>query len=266
MDIIDFHVHIYPDKIADRAVKSVGDFYNLDMDGTGTAEKVLADNKRLGVKASVVHSVAVSASRVEAINDYIASECKAHKEFYGFGTMHADFDNKIEETKRFLDLGLKGVKIHPDTQLFNMDDERMFELYDFLQQTKTPILIHTGDYRYDYSHPRRLKNILKQFPDLVAIGAHFGGWSVFDLAVEYLKDVNCYLDTSSSFPMIGLKRAKELIRIYGADRMVYGTDFPMWDLEKSLNDFMDLKLTEDENKLILCENAKKILKIKERTK
>jgi len=263
MDIIDFHVHIYPEKIAERAVKSVGDFYNLEMSETGTSQKIISDNKKIGVTASVVHSVAVTASRVTAINDYILSECEAHKEFYGFGTMHAGFDNKIEETQRFLNMGLRGVKIHPDTQLFNMDDERMFELYDYLQQTKTPILIHTGDYRYDYSHPCRLKNILKQFPDLIAIGAHFGGWSVFDLALEYLKDEKCYLDTSSSFPMIGLKRAKELIRIYGADRIVYGTDFPMWDPEKSLNDFMELNLTEDENKLILCGNAKKILKIKE---
>lgn len=261
MDIIDFHVHIYPDKVAKRAVESVGDFYNIKMSGNGTAETVLKYDKKIGVTNCVVHSVAVSASRVESINDYIASECKKHKEFYGFGTMHADFENKIEETKRFLNLGLKGVKIHPDTQLFNMDDERMFELYDFLQQTKTPILIHTGDYRYDYSHPKRLKNLLKQFPDLIAVGAHFGGWSVFDLAVEYLKDEKCYLDTSSSFPMIGLKRAKELIRLYGAERIVYGTDFPMWNPQKALNDFMSLNLTDDENELILNKNAKKLLKL-----
>ena len=266
MDIIDFHVHIYPDKIAERAIKSVGEFYNLEMRGSGTAEKILTDCKKTGVTSCVVHSVAVTASRVESINDYIASECEKHKEFYGFGTMHADFDNKIDETKRFLDMGLKGVKIHPDTQLFNIDDERMFELYDFLQQTKTPILIHTGDYRYDFSHPRRLKNILKEFPDLIAIGAHFGGWSIFDLALEYLKDTKCYLDTSSSLPMTGLKRAKELIRIYGAERIVYGTDFPMWDPEQCLNEFMSLNLSNDENKLILSENAKKILNIKERSK
>ena len=263
MDIIDFHVHIYPEKIAEKAVQSVGDFYNLKMSGSGTSETILDTGKKIGITSCVVHSVAVSASRVEAINDYIASECKKHSEFYGFGTMHADYDNKIEETKRFLNLGLKGVKIHPDTQLFDMDDKRMFELYDFLQQTKTPILIHTGDYRYDFSHPRRLKNLLKLFPDLIAIGAHFGGWSVYDLALEYLKDEKCYLDTSSSLPMIGLKRAKELIRLYGAERMVYGTDFPMWNPEKSLEDFFNIGLTDEENELILNKNAKRILNIKE---
>ncbi len=259
MEIIDFHAHIYPEKIAQKAVESVGDFYGIEMDGGGTAKTLLEQGRECGVTGYVVHSVAVTASRVEAINDYIASECEKHSEFNGFGTMHADFENKIEEVKRMQVVGLKGVKIHPDTQMFDMDDERMFELYDYLQQEKLPLLIHCGDYRYDYSHPRRLKNILKQFPDLIAIGAHFGGWSVYDLALEYLKDEKCYLDTSSSFWMLGLKRARELIRLYGADRILFGSDFPMWNVDDELHNFMELKLTDEENHLILHKNAERLL-------
>ncbi len=261
MEIIDFHAHIYPEKIAEKAVSSVSEFYNIKMDGRGTAETLIEDNK--DVSAFVVHSVAVVPKTVVTINDFISSECEKYSNFYGFGTMHADFENKIEETKRMLSLGLKGVKIHPDTQMFNMDDEKMYELYDFLREEKIPLLVHCGDYRYDYSHPRRLKKLLKQFPGLIAIGAHFGGWSLFDLAYEYLKDEKCYLDTSSSFFMLGMKRAKELIRMYGAERMVYGTDFPMWDGKTELERFMSMNLTDEENELILSRNAKKILKIKE---
>ncbi len=261
MEIIDFHAHIYPEKIAEKAVSSVGEFYNIKMDGRGTAKTLIEENKE--VSAFVVHSVAVAPKTVVAINDFISSECEKHSNFYGFGTMHADFENKIEETKRMVELGLKGVKIHPDTQMFNMDDKKMFELYDFLREEKIPLLIHCGDYRYDYSHPRRLKKILRLFPGLVAIGAHFGGWSMHDLALEYLKDENCYLDTSSSFFVMGMQRAKELIRIYGAERMVYGTDFPMWDGKTELERFMSMNLTDEENELILSRNAKKILNIKE---
>lgn len=259
MEIIDFHAHIYPEKIAQKAVESVGDFYGIEMDGGGTAKTLLEQGNRCGITGYVVHSVAVTASRVEAINDYIASECEEHSEFNGFGTMHADFENKIEEVKRMQSMGLKGVKIHPDTQMFDMDDKRMFELYDYLQQEKLPLLIHCGDYRYDYSHPRRLKNILKQFPNLIAVGAHFGGWSVYDLALEYLKDEKCYLDTSSSFWMLGLKRAKELIRIYGAERMLFGSDFPMWNVDDELENFMKIGLTDEENQMILHKNAERLL-------
>lgn len=266
MKIIDFHAHIYPQKIARKAVESVGDFYNIKMDGEGTAESLLEGGKKCGIDGYVVHSVAVTASRVEAINDYIACECKAHKEFFGFGTMHADLEDKIKEAERIKELGLKGIKIHPDTQLFNMDDERMFELYDYLQQNNLPILIHCGDYRYDFSHPRRLKRILNEFPKLTVVGAHFGGWSVCDLAYEFLYDERCYLDTSSSFEFTGMKRAKELIRMYGAERMVFGTDFPMWEAETELERFYSMELNDDENELILHKNAEKILGISSKDK
>ncbi len=261
MDIIDFHTHIYPEKIADRAVASVGEFYNISMDSLGTADALIKQGEGCGVKGYLVQSVALTPSRVTAINDYIASECKAHKEFYGFGTIHADFEDKIAEAQRIIDLGLKGVKIHPDTQMFNMDDPKMFELYDFLQENDLPILIHCGDYRYDYSHPKRLKNLLRQFKRLTVIGAHFGGWSLFDLALEYLKEENCYVDTSSSFFMLGKRRTRELIREYGAERVLFGTDFPMWTAETELGFLESLNLTDEENHLILHKNAERILKL-----
>lgn len=261
MNIIDFHAHIYPDKIAARAVESIGDFYGLHMDGKGTADALLAEDKSCGITKSVVHSVAVTPERVGAVNDYIMSECSKHSEFIGFGTIHAGSEDKIPEVERFLSAGLKGVKIHPDTQLFEMDDERMNELYDYLAQCGIPILIHCGDYRYGYSHPSRLKKILHRFPKLTVVAAHFGGWSIFDLAYEYLADEHCYLDTSSSFPMTGLRRARELIRLYGAERMVFGTDFPMWNVADELEEFMNIGLGDDENELILHKNAEKILGI-----
>ena len=263
MKIIDFHTHIYPNKISQKAVESVGKFYNLEMSGDGTVEHLLTQGRDCNISAFVVHSVAVDGEHVEIINNYIASECKKHKQFYGFGTMHATFPNKIAELERMQELNLKGVKIHPDTQAYNMDDRRMDEVYDYLSQKDLPLLIHCGDYRYTYSHPERLVKILHKFPKLKVIAAHFGGWSIWDLALEYLKGENCYLDTSSSFPMIGVKRAKELIRIYGADRIVFGTDIPMWNLKDDLNRYNTINLKEEEMEKIFYKNAMKILKIEE---
>lgn len=261
MKIIDFHCHIYPEKIAEKAVKSVGEFYNIEMDAKGTSKHLVEIGSECGITNYVVHSVAVDKDHVQTINNYIASECEEHKEFIGFMTMHADFENKLEEAERAKKLGLKGVKIHPDTQKYNMDDKRMYELYDYLQSEEIPLLIHTGDYRYTYSHPSRLLKLLGDFPRLIAIGAHFGGWSLYDLALEYLKDTNCYLDTSSSLDYIGLKRAKELINIYGAERILYGTDFPMWTPKDELKKFFDIGLDDSQNELILYKNAQHILKL-----
>ena len=261
MDIIDFHTHIYPEKIAAKAVASVGDFYTLAMTGGGTSEDLIEKGSKCGVTGYAVYSVAVTAKNVQTINNFIASECDKHKEFYGFGTMHADFEDKITEVDRLIHMGLNGVKIHPDTQKFNMDDERMFELYDYLSQNGIPIIIHCGDYRYNYSHPKRLKRLLREFPKLIVIGAHFGGWSLFDLAYEFLGDENCFLDTSSSFAMLGLKRSKELIRLYGAERLLFGTDYPMWDTQNEIDALLSMELSNEENELIFHKNAERILGI-----
>lgn len=264
MKIIDFHNHIYPEKVSKKAVKSVGEFYSIDMDCEGTAQDLIKKGSRAGITNYVVCSVAIDGAHVETINNYIASECDKHKEFYGFSTMHIDYSDKIKELERALDLGLCGVKIHPDTQKFNLDDKEMYEFYDYLSQKQIPLLIHCGDYRYDYSHPRRLKRVLDDFPDLVAIGAHFGGWSVYDLALEYLENTNCYVDTSSSMTYLGLRRTKELIDLYGAERVLYGTDYPMWSAEDELKKIDKLGLTQEEKELILYKNAENILKGRKR--
>lgn len=260
MEIIDFHAHIYPEKIAEKAVRSIGDFYNLDMGMDGTTSQLCQIGKEAGISRFIVHSVAVLPKHVENINNFIASECEKHKEFIGFGTIHALYDNPAQEIDRIISLGLQGIKIHPDTQHFNMDCDEMMKIYELIEG-KLPILIHCGDYRHDYSHPRRLAAVLDAFPNLVVIAAHFGGWSVCDLALEYLEKKNCYLDVSSSMMYTGNKRARELIRIYGAKRILFGSDYPMWSPKEELERFMSLGLSDEENKLILCENAKRILKI-----
>lgn len=259
MDIFDFHAHIYPEKIAARAVEGVSGFYNIPMHCDGLSQTLVNISRESEISHFLVHSVATSPKHVTVINDFIAGECKKHKEFYGFGTMHPDFENKEDEILRLKENGLKGLKIHPDTQYFDIDDKRMFGVYDLLQSEKLPILIHCGDYRYGYSQPQKLKHLLHEFPTLTVIGAHFGGWSVADLALEYLLDENCYVDVSSSLMMCGLKRGKELIRLYGKERVLFGSDFPMWNPKDELETFYKIGLTDEENEFILSRNAKRIL-------
>ena len=260
MEIIDFHAHIYPKKIADRAVEGIGRFYNIEMSSEGTTEKLIEIGENAGIEKYLVHSVATSPDHVERINDFINEECTKHSCFCGFGTMHQNYEDKLAEAERIISSGLKGIKIHPDTQGFNMDDPCMYELYDFMQE-RLALLVHCGDYRYNYSHPARLAKLIKNFPKLTIIGAHFGGWSLQDLALEYLRNKNCYLDTSSSIMYLGKTRAKELIQIYGAERIVFGSDYPMWNPSDEIKRIMEIGLSDKEYELILNKNASRILSI-----
>lgn len=259
MKVIDCHCHIYPEKIASRAVQSVGAFYGRDMHSdTGTAEGLLDACKGTPIKRFIVHSVATRADQVRSINDFIADECAAHPEFTGFMTLHQDTEDIEEEIACAVSCGLRGIKLHPDTQRVNMDDPRLMRIYE-TAEGRLPIIMHTGDYRYDFSHPRRMKRVLETFPNLVVDAAHFGGWSIFDLGLEYLEDARCYVDISSSMEFLGMRRTVELCRAYGCDRVMFGSDFPMWQPKDELDRFLNAGFTDSELEMMLSGNAQRFL-------
>jgi predicted TIM-barrel fold metal-dependent hydrolase len=256
--VIDFHAHIYPEKIAAKALANVWEFYKIPMQMDGTVGTLLESGRRGAIGRFVVFSPAAVPEQVQNINDFIAAVCREHPELTGFGTLHQDMPNPGGEIERIIGLGLKGIKFHPDMQRFNIDDDRVMDIYAVLEG-RLPVIFHTGDYRYSFSHPARLARVLDNFPKLTAIAAHFGGWSLYDIAMDHLRDRSCYFDVSSSLPFLGRRRALELIRLYGAERFLFGSDYPMWDPAGCLADFCELDLSETEKDMILYQNALEIL-------
>lgn len=258
--IIDMHTHIFPEKIAAKAVKATGDYYGIQMSRPGTAVDLLSDGTRAGVSRYLVCSTATKPEQVAAVNGFIREACDKHPEFFGFGTLHPDLPGFEKEIERILSLGLLGVKLHSDFQEFRLDEPKAMRLYEAFEG-RLPVLFHMGDVTTDKSKPASLRNIVKTFPKLTVIGAHFGGYSEWDGAVKALADLRVYVDTSSSLPFLTPERAKELICAYGADRCLFGTDYPMWDHAGELARFDRIDLTEDERELILHKNAERLLGI-----
>ena len=258
MTVVDAHVHVYPEKIALRAAESVGDFYQCPMFKEGSVPAMLAAVEGTPITNHIIYSVATKPSNVESINDFIAAECEKHPNFVGFMAMHQDYPNLEAEIERAIGLGLRGMKLHPDTQKVNMDDDRLMRIYEIIEG-RMPLVVHCGDYRSDFSHPRRMKRILHEFPNLVVDAAHFGGWSVFDLAVEYLENENCFLDMSSSQKFLGRRRTRELCEIYGADRILFGSDFPMWDPAQEFKMFESLDFPKADFEKMTWHNAERFI-------
>ena len=157
MKIIDIHTHIYPDAIARKATDSIRDFYQLDGGGMdGSVQMLRERGAQAGISTYVVLPVSNSPKRVRHINEFLLAESQKYDDFIGFGTLHADMEGLMEETEWILQKGLKGIKMHPDSQCFAIDDPRLYPMYDFLQD-KIPVMFHMGDPRYHYSHPSRLR-------------------------------------------------------------------------------------------------------------
>lgn len=91
--IIDCHTHVYPDKIAARAVESIGKFYDLPTGLDGTVDTLLRLSREAGISRCLVLGVAVDPLHVKAINDFSIRTVREHPgALWGFATLHPDAD------------------------------------------------------------------------------------------------------------------------------------------------------------------------------
>lgn len=270
MQIIDAHAHIFPPAIAQAAVKATNDFYReaatplMPLAGNengyaGTADDLIMREKAAGISKVLVFSCATSVRQVVSVNSFIARQCELHPEFIGAGTMHIGFPDMEAECDRMLSLGLKGVKLHPDIQRFAVDDEELFPLYEVMQHKRMFLIVHAGDYRYDYSGPKRLAHVAEEFPGLKMVCAHLGGWSEWDAARGFLNLGNVYFDTSSTIPFAGSEPVKMAFSHFDRTHIFFGTDYPMWNPQTELNAILSLGLDDDTLEGVLHRNFERFL-------
>ena len=257
--IIDCHTHIYPDKIAGKVVKIIGDFYDLTMDGDGTVDHLLRQARVAGISRSLALAVAVDAPHVQRVNDFLIAAVRAHPdELWGFATLHPDMEDPGAEVERVLKAGMKGVKLHPDMQHFSLSEARADKLFAACAGV-CPMMFHTGDSRYRNSNPTLVPPILKKHPHLTLICAHFGGYGEWDDALRCLLDTGVYVDTSSTSFRNPPERMRQLIDAFGEDRVLFGTDFPMWPAQPEIDLLLSLGLSDTALRKIFSDNILKIL-------
>ncbi len=267
-EVIDTHCHIYPEKIAARATAATDAFYGVKSfsstcDGAGIVSHLLSIGESDGVDKFLVQSVASTPHQVESINNFIAGEVNKHPEsLIGFGALHPESADIRADVRHLKELGLRGVKLHPDIQDFKIDDARYLKIYEICEEEGLPILMHTGDSRYDRSNPNRLLPILEIYDHLTVIGAHLGGYSVWDDAVAALAGMkNLYVDTSSSLTSMPREKAREIIKKYGIDRVLFATDYPMWRARDEIKMLLEMNFSDEEYRKIFSENARRLLSI-----
>ena len=258
MKFIDMHTHVYPDAIATKAARSIRNYYHLGNDMDGTVSTLLERGSAAGVTHYLILPVAVKPDHVRSINQFTLQQIKEHACFTGFGTIHAGMEDLMGEVQWIRNAGLKGLKIHPDCQRFNIDDPRLFPVYEDVQGN-LPMMIHLGDENFDYSHPARLRKVLKNFPHLQVCAAHFGGHTMYETAKECLSDTNCILDISSTLMFLDKKTAEGYVNHYGAERLAFGTDYPVWDPQWETELFLSLDLSDDQKEQIAWKTAERFL-------
>lgn len=261
MKVFDAHVHVFPEKIAEKATKATGDYYNLPLYSVGTVENVLKEIESGTLTKCLIHSTATKKEQVEPVNIYISDVLKEHSEFVGFGTMHPDYEDIGGLLSKFREMGLLGIKLHPDFQNFAIDDEKAFAVYENAAKQGLPILFHVGDKKSDLSHPRRLLKVHEKFPSLKIIAAHLGGYSVWEEGEKYLSGKDIYMDLSEALEFMPPEKVKGIIERHGTDKVLFASDFPLNAPGETLRLFYEMGFSEEEEKDILYRNAERLLGI-----
>lgn len=261
--VIDFHVHCFPDELALKAVPTLAQRAGVPAQLDGTISCLKKSMKKSGVSRSVVLSIATKPSQTEKLNNWSAEI--QDEEIISFGSIHPDYANWKDELKRIKEMGLKGIKYHPDYQLFYVDERRMFPIYEYTFELGLIIVFHAGvDIGLPAPYhctPDRLLNLVKAFRGGRIVAAHMGSYSYWDDVERFLVGEDIYFDTSYSLGWINDEQAKKIIKNHGYKKILFATDSPWTDQTAEIIKLKQLGLDEHVENAILAENARELLDI-----
>ncbi len=262
--VIDFHTHIFPDRIADKTIEKLERIANIKAFTDGTLSGLKNSMKVNNIDISIVLPVVTKPDQFTTVNSF-AAEITGREGIISFGGIHPDtedYKDKLNEIKR---LGLLGIKLHPDYQVTFIDDPQMVRLIRYATDIGLIVLIHAG---YDigipepvHCPPDRAAAMLAQIDNEEAkiVLAHTGGFHQWDEVEEYLVGKNIYFDTSYTLGKIKDEQFMRIVRNHGADRILFATDCPWGGQRETLEYMQKLDLTGEELEHILHVNAQKLL-------
>ncbi len=264
--MIDFHTHCFTDSLAPRAIQTLTEKGGLLPHHDGTASGLVALQEKSGVSLSVIMPIATKPSQAASINPWAKQvETEYAGKLLAFGSVHPESENYRAEIAQLKELGLHGVKLHPEYQNFQIDDRRYYSFYEAIFSADLPILFHAGgDVAYAppyHSRPQAVARLVKSFPGATIIAAHLGGFEMWEEAEEELAGLDIYLDLSTAAGRLEKERFLRFCRAHGTDKILFGTDSPWYDPAEVICTVETAGFTEKELTQIFCENAKKVLKI-----
>lgn len=150
--IIDFHTHIFPEKIASRAIASLEQKAKMRAHVSGVEASLRASMDKSGVDLSIILPVVTNPHQFETVNR-VAVETNEHTKETGllsFGGIHPDNDNYREIIQFLAGHGCKGIKVHPVYQGVAIDDIRFLRIIDCAEEYGLVTITHAG---YDIGFP-----------------------------------------------------------------------------------------------------------------
>ncbi len=261
--IIDFHTHIFPDKIAKSTLDFLAGVCGTDPYTDGTYAGLRSSADRAGIELCVALPAVTKISQVESINRFAAQYQEAP--VLSFGGIHPACENYKDILKHVKELGIKGIKLHPDYQDMYFNDIRYKRLVSYASELGLIVSVHAGmdPKSLDDVHctPRMARELIEEVkPDKLVL-AHLGGNRMWDEVERELVGLDVFFDTGVVLDCISEEQFLRIVDTHGAEKILFATDSP-WKGQKEYAKLLSsMPLKAEEKELIFSGNARRLLGI-----
>lgn len=260
--IIDSHCHVWPDAIAAQVLSAK--IAGLDPMGNGTVSGLLEKMDVAGIDYACCLGVATVAKNLEKTNEFIGSVDRSR--LIPFGTIHPDRsldDNMVS----LVENGIIGVKLHPNFQGIDLADPRVIDICWALADAGIVVITHAGEgsdaAATERGNPEKVLALSEAIPHLTLMACHYGAYHQLDLGEKVLVGSRVILETSwpPTMTILDPDRIRSIIERHGADKVVYGSDWPMADPVAEIEGVRALGLSEVDQSAVLGGNLGRLLNI-----
>ena len=269
--IIDFHTHIFPDKIAKNAIQVLENKSSEARACTdGTISGLLSHIKDANIDLAITLPVLTKPTQFNSILDFALNTNKTfldnRKGVLSFGGIHPLCEDLYGKLKLIKQSGLLGIKIHPDYQETFIDDSRYVEILQIAKELDLIVVTHAG---YDFAYPdapirctpERVVKVIEKVKHDKFVLAHYGGVDLWEQVYDILAGQNVYLDTSCIINRIDESVFVDILNKHGDDKVLFASDCPWRNANDTKNYLLKFGLSKESYDKIFYKNAIKLLGI-----
>ena len=268
--IIDFHTHIFPEKIAQAAMETLSQNSPTPPASDGTYCGLVECLQNAGCDVAINLPILTSPRQFESVTKFAINlnEGFNGRGIYSFGSIHPDSENVKEKLKILVDSGIRGIKIHPEYQNCDFDDDRYYNILKIAKEYDLICVTHTG---YDFAYEGKTMrcgadHIVKQVKRLGGYSklvlAHLGNNMYYGDAFDKIAGLDVYLDTSYVLPTIDKEMFLSIVNKHGKEKILFASDSPWRNIKEQIDLINNYVPDSDVRNMIFFENARKLLNFK----
>ncbi len=268
--LIDFHTHIFPDKIAERTISVLASNCNTEPFSNGTVAGLIGEMEKAGADIAIALPAITSPSQFESVNRFAAQinrdfEGKARR-IISFAGIHPDCEDIEGKMAQIKQSGFLGVKLHPDYQNKFINDKAYVKILKCAKELDLVVVTHAGvdgafRDREVRCTPDRVLDLLDKAPHSKLVLAHLGANEMLDEVLCKLCGKDIYLDTAYVLRFTDEHTFKQILNAHGAHRILFATDSPWSSIKDDVEKIKAFSLDKETEQRIFCDNAKSLLGI-----